>query len=378
MKQHLALVFAAVVAVSIASAALLISTASAAGSMPVAAAPAALAVTRSMAVAQRWPETLNAVGSIAAWQEVVIGAEIGGLRLSRLLVDAGDRVTRGQLLAELSPGTLKTDLDASRAALEEAGIAAEAAHRAAGRARALKGTEALSAQDIDQAVVAAETAQARLAAARVDAQANALRLGYTQVRAPDDGVISARLAVQGALIPSGAELMRLQRHGRLEWRAELPGPELARVAPGQAVRLQLGAARVVEGRVRAVSPQVDPQSRAGIVHVDLRPDAALRAGLFARGELLLGERTVVTVPESAVLLRDGFGHVFLVEGSKVRRRKVTLGARRGDRVEIREGLAAGSEVVDSGVDFLADGATVRLAQGQARRAGSIDTLKEAP
>ena len=361
MKRHHVYLISAVVGLSVTCAVLLVATRSAAQSTPPPAAPPALTVKRVVATAQQWPQTLNAVGSIAAWQEVVIGAEIGGQRLSRLLVDVGDRVKKGQLLAQLSPGTLEADLNASRAALQEAEVSAAEARRAADRARALQGTEVLSEQAIDQALAAGDAAQARLAAARARLQADTLRLAYTQVRAPDDGVISARPAVEGALVQEGAEIMRLQRQGRLEWRAELPGPELARVVPGQTVRITPGGTQPIEGRVRKVSPQVDPQSRIGIVYVDLKPSAQVRAGPFARGELLLGQRTVLTLPDSAVLLRDGFSYVFRIEGDRVRQQKVTLGARHGDRLEIREGLSADMAVVESGVGFLSDGVTVRVA-----------------
>src|SRR5690606_20119558 len=162
--------------------------------------PPTLAVRAVAPEPRTWPSTLPAVGSIAAWQEVVIGTEIGGQRLSRLLVDVGVQVKRGQLLAQLSPGTLEADLKASRAEIQEAEVDAAEMGRAAGRGRALQGTGVLSAQVIDQAVAAGDAAQARLAAARARVQADTLRLRYTQVRAPDDGVISARPAVEGALV----------------------------------------------------------------------------------------------------------------------------------------------------------------------------------
>ena len=195
------------------------------------------------------------------------------------------------------------------------------------------------------------------------AQADSLRLAYTQVRAPYDGVISARSATEGALIQEGAEIMRLKRQGRLEWRAELPGPELARIAPGQTARITPSGIPPVEGRVRKVATQVDPQSRTGIVYVDLKPSDQVRSGLFSRGELLLAQRSVLTLPDSAVLLRDGFSYVFRIEGDKVKRQKVTVGVHYGDRVEIREGLNADIDVVESGVGFLADGVRVRVASG---------------
>lgn len=322
----------------------------------------ALTVRQVLAQSSTWPQTLSATGSIAAWQEVVIGAEIGGQRLASLLVDVGDRVKKGQVLARLSPGTLETDLAASRAALLEAEATAREAHQSAERVKTLQGSEALSPQAIDQALAADAAAQARVAAARARVQADQLRLSYTQITAPDDGLINARLATPGALVQPGQELFRLQRQGRLEWRAEVPGPELARVKAGQAVRLQPSGAPATEGRVRRVAPQIDTQTRNGLVYVDLKPGEALRAGLFARGDFIFGESTALTLPQSAVLLRDGFSYVFRIDGSKVRQTKVQVGRREGDRVEVRAGLAAGTAVVESGVGFLADGDTVRVAK----------------
>lgn len=322
----------------------------------------ALTVKKVLAQTGTWPQTLSATGSIAAWQEVIIGAEIGGQRLAELKVDVGDRVRKGQLLARLSPGTLEADLAAAKAALMEAEASAREAHQTAERVKTLQGSEALSPQAIDQALAADAAGQARVAAARARVQAEQLRLSYTQITAPDDGVINARLATPGALVQPGQELFRLQRQGRLEWRAEVPGPELARLKAGQAVRLQPSGAPAVEGRIRRVAPQIDPQTRNGLVYVDLKAGDALRAGLFARGDFVLGESAALTLPQSAVLLRDGFSYVFRIDGSKVRQTKVQVGRREADRVEVRSGLAAGAAVVESGVGFLADGDTVRVAQ----------------
>ncbi len=273
----------------------------------------------------------------------------------------GDRVKKGQLLARLSPGTLEADLAAGRAALLEAEASARESRQTAERVKTLQGSEALSPQAIDQAVAAEAAGQARVAAAKARVQADELRLAYTQVKAPDDGVISARIATPGALVQPGQELFRLQRQGRLEWRAEVPGAELAPLKPGQLVRLQPSGAPAVEGRVRRVAPAVDAQTRNGLVYVDLKPGEALRAGLFARGDFVLGERPALTLPQTAVLLRDGFSYVFRIEGSQVSQTKVEVGRREGSRVEIRQGLQAGAAVVEAGVGFLADGDTVRIA-----------------
>ncbi|MFG6443245.1 efflux RND transporter periplasmic adaptor subunit [Roseateles sp. LKC17W] len=331
----------------------------------------ALTVKRVLAQSATWPQTLAGTGSIAAWQDVVIGAEIGGQRLAALNVDVGDRVKKGQLLARLSPGTLEADLAASKAALLEAEAAAREAGQTAARVKTLQGSDALSPQAIDQALAADAAAQARVAAAKARVQADQLRLSYTQVTAPDDGVITARIATPGALVQPGQELFRLQRQGRLEWRAEVPGAELAQLKVGQKVRVQPSGAPPVDGRVRRVAPQIDPQTRNGLVYVDVSGGGeALRAGLFARGEFVLGDSAALTLPQSAVLLRDGFSYVFRIDGNKVRQQKVQVGRREGARIEIRAGLAAGAAVVESGVGFLADGDTVLVATatGDAARA----------
>jgi len=362
MKPRLSLLTAALT-VALAAAFVVALSGTAVAQQAASAAPKpALTVKRVVAQAATWPQTLPGTGSIAAWQDVVIGAEIGGQRLADLQVDVGDRVKKGQLLARLSPGTLEAELAASRAALLEAEAGAREAGQTAARVRTLQGGEALSPQAIDQALAAEAAAQARVAAAKARVQADELRLSYTRIGAPDDGVISARVATPGALVQPGQELFRLQRQGRLEWRAEVPGAELAQLRPGQLVRVQPSGAPPVEGRVRRVAPQVDAQTRNGLVYVDLKAGPALRAGLFARGDFVLGESAALTLPQSAVLLRDGFSYVFRIDGAKVRQQKVQTGRREADRVEIRAGLAAGTAVVESGVGFLADGDTVRIAQ----------------
>jgi len=327
---------------------------------PAPASKPSLTIQTTQAQPAQWATRLPANGSVAAWQEAVIGAEVGGMRIAEVLVNVGDRVKKGQLLVRLSPGTLQADLAATRASLQEAEISARDARAQAERVKPLTGTEALSAQQIEATVAAADMAEARVASLKARLMADELRLGYTRIAAPDDGVITAREAVEGALAQPGQELLRLQRQGRLEWRAEVPGPLLDQVKVGQKARVQVGSASV-EGRVRQVAPKIDAQTRNGLVYVDLPATAGARAGLFARGELLQGEGTVLTLPQSAVLLRDGFSYVFKLEGgNKVRQTKVEAGQRQGDRVEIKAGLDAKTPVALSGLGFLADGDTVRV------------------
>ena len=333
---------------------------------PAAAGKPALTVTTVQAQRGELARAVQANGSLAAWQEAIVGAEANGLRLAEVRVNVGDVVRRGQVLARFAADMPQADLAQSKAAVAEAEATLADAAANAQRARDLQASGALSAQQINQYLTAERTAQARMAAVRAAAQVQQLRLAQTQVLAPDAGVISARSATVGAVVPAGMELFRLIRQSRLEWRAEVAASELALIQPGQAVRVTPAGGAVLAGKVRMVAPTVDAATRNGLVYVDLpvvgtaAPGGA-RAGMFARGEFSIGSRSALTLPQSAVLLRDGFSYVFKVgSDNKVVQTKVAVGQRVADRIEILSGLDAAARVVASGAGFLADGDTVRV------------------
>jgi RND family efflux transporter MFP subunit len=194
-------------------------------------------------------------------------------------------------------------------------------------------------------------------------QAEEVRLAQARIVAPDDGVISARAATVGSLTQPNQHLIRLILGGRLEWRAEVTGTELTKLAPGMRATLTTASGEKVAGTVRAVAPSVDPATRNGIVYVDLPTHSAVRAGTFARGEFELGRGSALTLPQSAVVLRDGFAYVFLVSAdNKVVQSKVEVGRRLGDRIEVIAGLPPTVRVVETGGGFLADGDTVRVVE----------------
>jgi HlyD family secretion protein len=329
----------------------------------------ALTVTTTTGTGVEWPIKLQANGNVTAWQEASIGSEVGGLRLTDVKVNVGDVVKRGQLLATFSATTVQADVTQSRAALAEAEAALAEAAANAERARQLQETGAMSAQQINQLITAERTAQARLESARAVLANQKTRLQQTRLTAPDNGVISARAATVGAVVSPGQELFRLIRNNRLEWRAEVPASELARVKPGLPVQVTPAGGRTVSGKVRMIAPTVDPQTRNGLVYVDLPTPGDARAGMFARGEFELGATRAVTLPQSAVLLRDGFAYVFRVgNDSKVAMTKVSTGRRVGDRVEITAGLEAGTRVVAAGGGFLSDGDTVTVVESPTKSA----------
>lgn len=308
--------------------------------------------------------TLAANGNVAAWQEAVVGSESNGLKLAEVRVNVGDVVKKGQVLAVFSPETVQADIAQSRASLAEArATAADAAGNAA-RARTLQATGALSQQQINQYQTTEQTAKARVEAAEAVLAAQQVRGRNTQVLAPDDGVISGRTATVGSVVAAGTELFRLIRQGRLEWRAEVTSAELGRIAVGTTAFVVSASGAQVRGKVRSIAPTVDPQTRAALVYVDLpnvQQNTGIKAGMFARGDFELGRSSAPTVPQSAVVPRDGFNNVFLLKpDNKVAQLKVQIGRRLNDRIEITSALPDGAQVVVQGAGFLNDGDLVRV------------------
>lgn len=356
-----------VIVLAVAAVAVQVAIAQPSGKQP--AAQPALAVTVIQPLSAILPIRIAANGNIAAWQEASVGTQANGLMLSEVRVNVGDSVRRGQVLAVFEAAPVAAELAHSRAALSEAEAALGEAAANAQRARDLQASGALSAQQINQYVTAERMAQARLEAARAVAETQRLRLSHTQVLAPDDGVISARSATVGAVLPAGQELFRLIRRGRLEWRAEVAAPDLARLKPGQVATVTPVGGEPIRGILRRVSPAVDTQTRNGLVYIDLPSGSTARAGMFARGDIAVGTGSqALTLPQAAVLLRDGFHYVLRVgPDSRVLQTKVKVGQRVGDRVEILAGIHAGSPVIATGGGFLGDGDLVQVVEGRTRQ-----------
>ena len=376
----------------------------------------ALTITTAQPVATRLPTQLAANGNIAAWQEAIIGSETNGLRLLEVRAHVGDSVTKGQVLATFAVETVQAELAQSRASVLEAEANFHEAAGNADKARTLQATGALSEQQINQYITLGKTANARLEMAKAAQAVQRVRLAQTQLRAPDNGVISSRSATVGAVVGSGVELFRMVRGGRLEWRAEVTSNELSRLRVGTPVRLLAANGTVVEGKTRMIGPVVDPQTRMGLVYVDLpamydgrregppqarpapsglsaaAPDVpahigtarrasgsaastssavreatsvgALLPGMFARGEFELGATDSMTVPQRAVVVRDGFSYVFkLGSDNRVSRLKVQTGRLAGDRIEVVSGLNQEARIAVDGAGFLNDGDVVRVIPG---------------
>ncbi len=310
----------------------------------------ALTVTSTTPHEVNWPILLNASGSVTAWQEASVGAQIGGYQLIEVLVDVGDHVSQGQVLARLDPALLQAEEAVLLANHEQA----EANHQ---RALELQSRGSISDQDALQSITLARTTAASLDGKR-------LQLRYTNVVAPDDGTISSRTATLGAVVPTGQELFRLIRQDKLEWHGELTAMQLSQVRIGQEITLQLPDGTTAAATVRQTSPTLNETTRLAIVYADVDQGSNARAGMYAEGRIELEQSSALVVPAQSVIIRDGRSHVptLAEEGavSTISLRRVTVGRRVGEEIEITEGLDAGQRIVVQGAGFLNDGDIVRI------------------
>jgi RND family efflux transporter MFP subunit len=331
-----------------------------AASVPIAR-PASLSVTAVMPAHISWPQSVPAQGAIAAWQESTISTEIGGLRIARVMVDVGSQVKRGQEIATLAQESVVATLHKQEAAVAQAKANLAKAKSDADRARSVSSSGALSEQKIQEYLIAEETAQADLASAQAALESARIDVSRTHILAPDDGVISARAAAVGTVVNAGAELYKMVRQNRLEWRAEVAAPQLGGLQAGQKAIVALPQGVEVAGHIRMVAPTLNTDTRTALVYVDLPRGSAAKAGMYAEGRIELGQRDALTVPISAVVLRDGMNYVFEIgQGNVIQQRQVKTGRREDDRVEILSGLKPEARVAASGGAFLNQGDLVNV------------------
>jgi HlyD family secretion protein len=330
----------------------------AAGAKP--AATSSMTITTTPVHTEQIVRAVPATGSIYPWQEVIIGAEVGGYRVAAVLVDVGTRVQAGQALVRLSGDMLQADLDSRRAALRSAEAAQINSAAALRRGESISTSGALSAADLDRLKAEDIAAQARVETARVDLRTSELRARYGTVTAPDSGTITSRTVSVGQVAQAGQEMLRMLRQNRVEWRAEVPEAQLSRIKVGQTVQVSAVDGTTLKGRVRAVAPTVQTVNRTGLVYVDITGGLA-RPGMFARGEIEAGKGQALLVPITSIVMQDGYSYVFVLKGNNtVERRRVQQVGVHGESMEVATGVVAGDVIAVKGAGFLKDGDTVTV------------------
>ena len=332
-----------------------------------AATTSALPVSVAAAQTQVMPRTVLVSGPVSAFEEMQLGVEISGQRVTALNVDVGQYVKKGQILLQLDHRTLDSELAQADASLRQAQASQELARLNYQRSEKLAAEKLISESSLDELRANRLNAEAQTATARASRDSAQLRRDFADLRAPADGLISKRLVQPGQVVSAGSELLRLIRDGRLEWRAELPEDQLAGVMVGNPVQLPY-AGQTITGRIRAVTPGVDAQTRTGTVYADLPEPGTLKQGIYVEGRIVTGDGEVLTIPTAAIVQRDGHSYVFSVnDKQQATRHRVRTGQALQGRTAILEGLKAGDKVVVDGAGFLGEGDRVRVVDASAAK-----------
>ena len=310
------------------------------------AAPTATSVTVATVMETAVPQTVDASGTIAAWQEIPVGSEASGLEAVTVYVDEGAYVRQGQMLVKLNDRLLRAQLMSAQATLNQNTAALE-------RARELNRRGYLAKAALDTAIANQATAAAAVAEARA-------RLDQTNIRAPVSGLITARTVVKGQIVTAGTELFRLVRQGQIELNAQVPQAQLALVRTGQTARITGDQQAPTIGTVRLVTPQLDPQTRLGLARITLPANTPYRPGDFARATIDVGAQPATVIPAKSIVYRNGAAGVYVVgANNRVRFTPVRTGLRSGEMIAV-SGVGSGQRVVVEGAGFLSDNAVVAV------------------
>lgn len=296
---------------------------------------------------------LAASGDLLPREEAAVQPEVTGYRVSRVLADVGDYVRAGQTLVQLDPTLIEAQIAASRAQAAQANDQAQ-------RVADLDGQGVLSQEQIAQRRFQAQAANANL-------KALTTQRGKLAVTAPVSGLILEKTVRPGDLSAGGATpWFRMARDGQIELSADLSEEDLARIRIGQTATVTLPNGSTTQGRVRIISPQIDPQTKLGEVRITLPVRADIRAGGYGRAVFADASGTALAVPETAVRYdADGASVMVVGADNRVKRVLVKAGARGSGLVQLVKGPPTGSRIVANAAALLLDGDLVRPVQGAA-------------
>lgn len=327
-------------------------------------------VTVATAAETNLPRVVSASGTVAAWEEVPVGAEAGGLVATGVFADEGQYVRQGQPLVQLNDALLRAQLRQQEAGVQtaEANLARDDA--ALARSQELKERGFLSQASLDTALANQRASAANLASAHASLSQTRTQLNQTTVRAPVSGLIASRSVTRGQIVEAGRELFRMVRDGRLELEAQVPETDIPLIRAGMTAAVSSDQAGETSGTVRIVTPEVSAETRLGLARITLSPGSGLRPGMFARASIAAGSQPGVTVPTAAVLYRENRAGVFVLQtDGTVRFTQVTVAGRDDQRTSIT-GVQAGARVVVQGAGFLNEGDRVTVVPAQTAAAAA--------
>ena len=352
-----------------------------------------MSVTVTPVETTRVTRTLNTTGTVAARELIAVLPQTTGLQIKQILVEEGDVVKTGQVMAVLDNSVLQTELDQARAevesnqaqvqqtqaALAQARASLAEAERILGRNQQLANAGAISREELATRATAVVTAreavrvaQANISSAQADVRSSTAnvqqlqtQIEQTLVRAPAGGIVAEKNVEIGNVTAGTQQLFSIIRGGLLELEAQVPAVQLPQVQIGAPAQITSDTdPRVrLQGRVKEIAPLVNAESREAKVTIDLPSTSLLRPGMFARAAITSATVPGLTVPAKAVQPQpDGSAIVFLLSGEdNVIAQPVEVGeVVSGGRVEIKKGLKTGDRVVVAGAGYLKDGDRVQV------------------
>jgi RND family efflux transporter MFP subunit len=308
--------------------------------------------------------TVAITGNVQAQNEINQAFRIDG-RLIERLVDVGDNVKAGQLIATLDPQNEESSLQAARAQLSAAQARLVEARANYERMRDLVAEDAVSRAQFDQAEALRRTAESQVTAAQSQVSLASNRLGYTRLFASVSGVVTARGPEPGEIVAPGRMVVQVAREGARDAVFDVP-VQVKNAAPRHPdIRIALAsdAAVTAAGKVREIAPRADPVTGTFQVRVRLiDPPAAMRLGSTVTGRMTLDAAPAIEIPTTALVRSGGQTSVWLVDpnAKTVSQREITVGASSANTVQVTSGLADGDIVVTAGVQALHPGQKVSL------------------
>ena len=327
--------------------------------------------------------TLSADGTINAKDVANVSAKVNGVAIERILVEEGQRVKAGQILAVFDTDAMEQQVLQAEADVAEAEATLANATADAARVLPLIDIDAISKQEADRYRTSKLQAQASLQASKARLSTQRLSVNNANVVAPVSGIISEKMAEVG-MVAGGDPLFTIIKGGILEWRADIDPKLIGEVNVGTPVQVSLPGDDSVMGQVSRIAPTAD-NNRQITIYASLAANAKVRAGMYQTGEFLLGSSSAQTVPNSAIVSNDGYDYVMLVTNisaknghniGRIKQQRVTLGERFGDSIMLTEPLPAESRLVKQGGSFLNDGDLVRVVDDLSqtgKQATSTDT-----
>ncbi|MDV2859292.1 efflux RND transporter periplasmic adaptor subunit [Psychrobacter sp. CAM01] len=329
--------------------------------------------------------TLSADGTISAKDTANVSAKVNGVAVERVLVEEGDRVKAGQVLAVFDTDAMEQQVLQAEADVAEAEATLANASADAARVLPLIDIDAISRQEADRYRTSEVRARASLQAAKARLNSQRLTLDNAKVVAPVSGVVSDKM-VEVGMVAGGEPLFTIIKGGVLEWRADIDPKLVEEVSIGTPVRVSLPGGDSVMGKVSRIAPTAD-NNRQITIYASLAANAKVRAGMYQTGEFLLGSSNTQTIPNSAVVSNDGYDYVMMVtqirtdhaaqKVGRIKQQRVSLGERLGDSVAVTEPLPSDSQIVKQGGSFLNDGDLVRIVDGLNQYDDNADTASQA-